>query len=132
VTGSNVDAAHALPATAGGLMRAVPSVSAGALLGLTQSFAASAGATAVASSASAAAGAAVPGGGSSPAPSPAPGPGQGGLSGVPSGPGGLGFGGSMALIVLFALTASALRRRVVVSPAGLGPAGFLSLLERPG
>jgi hypothetical protein len=44
----------------------------------------------------------------------------------------VGFGGFMALIVLFALTMPALRRRVVLSPAGLGPAGFLSLLERPG
>jgi hypothetical protein len=44
----------------------------------------------------------------------------------------VGFGGFVALIVLFALTVPALRRRVVLSPAGLGPAGFLSLLERPG
>jgi hypothetical protein len=44
----------------------------------------------------------------------------------------VGFGGYVALIVLFALTVPALRRRMVVSPVGLGPAGFLSLLERPG
>jgi hypothetical protein len=133
VTGSTTDRAHALPAaSAGSLMRALPSVAAGGLLQLAQGFAASAGAVGVAVSASASAGGAGAGGGSSPAPGPAPGPGQGGLSAVPSGAGGIGFGGFMALIVLFALTAPALRRRVVVSPAGLGPAGFLSLLERPG
>jgi hypothetical protein len=70
------------------------------------------------------------GGGSSPDPSPAPGP--GGASSGPSGSGNAGFGGSLALILLFALTMPALRRRMVLSPAGLGPAGFLSLLERPG
>jgi uncharacterized membrane protein len=132
VTGSTVDRAGALPAAAGSLMRALPSVAAGGLLQLAQSFAASAGATGVAVSASASAGSAGSGGGASPAPSPAPGPGQGGLSAVPSGAGGVGFGGFVALIVLFALTVPALRRRVVLSPAGLGPAGFLSLLERPG
>jgi len=113
-------------------MRALPSTAASRVLQLAQGFAASAGAAGVAVSASASAGGAGAGGGSSPAPSPAPGPGQGGLSAVPSGAGGIGFGGFVALIVLFALTAPALRRRVVLSPAGLGPAGFLSLLERPG
>jgi hypothetical protein len=72
------------------------------------------------------------GGGSSPDPSPAPGPGQGGASSGPSGSGNAGFGGSLALILLFALIMPALRRRMILSPAGLGPAGFLSLLERPG
>jgi len=38
----------------------------------------------------------------------------------------------LALLLLFVLTMPALRRRMVLSPAGLGPAGFLSLLERPG
>jgi hypothetical protein len=133
VTGSTTDRAHALPAaSAGSLMRALPSIAASRVLQLAQGFAASAGAAGVAVSASASAGGAGAGGGSSPAPSPAPGPGQGGLSAVPSGAGGIGFGGFVALIVLFALTAPALRRRVVLSPAGLGPAGFLSLLERPG
>jgi hypothetical protein len=131
-SGSTVDRAQALPAAAGSLVRAIPSVAADGLLQLAQRLAASAGATGAAMSASAAAGSAGASGGSSPAPSPAPGPGQGGLSGVPSGAGGIGFGGFVALIVLFALTAPALRRRVVLSPAGLGPAGFLSLLERPG
>ena len=72
------------------------------------------------------------GGGSSPDPSPAPDPGPGGASSAPSGAGNGGFGGYLALILLFALTMPALRRRMVLSPAGLGPAGFLSLLERPG
>jgi hypothetical protein len=71
------------------------------------------------------------GGGSSPEPGPAPAPGPGSASSAPS-VGGGGFGGYVALIALLALTIPALRRRMVLSPAGLGPAGFLSLLERPG
>jgi hypothetical protein len=108
-----------------------PLVSAIGLLELAESLTGSANAAGSASVSMAAA-AAVPGGGSSPVPGPAPGPDQGGLSAVPSGAGGVGFGGYVALIVLFALTVPALRRRMVVSPVGLGPAGFLSLLERPG
>jgi hypothetical protein len=83
-----------------------------------------------AASAGSAPGGSRPGGGWSPDPSPAPGPGQGAVS-APSA-GGAGFGGYVALIALIALTIPALRRRMVLSPAGLGPAGFLSLLERPG
>jgi hypothetical protein len=70
------------------------------------------------------------GGGSSPGP--APGPGQGGMSSAPSGAGGVGSGGQLALLVLFAFAWPALRRSVVLLPAGLGPVGFLRLLERPG
>jgi len=130
VTGSTVESAHALPAATGGSLNRIiaSSVGAGGLLGLVQSL------TGPLNAAGAAAPAAAPGGGSSPAPGPVPGPGpgQGGLSGGSSGAGGVGLGGYMALIVLFALTMPALRRRMVLSPAGLGPAGFLSLLERPG
>jgi len=72
------------------------------------------------------------GGGGGSSPGPAPGPGQGGMSSAPSGAGGVGSGGHLALLVQFDFAWPALRRPVVLSPAGLGPVGFLRLLERPG